>query len=76
MRVHFEFLNGVDDGRDRVRVALCTIVVNAVNHEIIAAVGLAVHRWKCETGTRGYRRPASAAVLRHADGRDSRSERE
>src|SRR6202158_6460073 len=52
VRLHLEFLNFVDDGGDRVGREGHFRIVNAVQHEIVAAVGLTIYGGKRE-GTDG-----------------------
>src|SRR5260370_538457 len=49
VRLHLEFLNFVDNGGDRVGREGHFRIVNAVQHEIVAAVGLTIYGGKHET---------------------------
>src|SRR2546425_10321155 len=48
VRLHLEFLNFVDDGGDRVGREGHFRIVNAVQQEIVAAVGLTIYGGKSE----------------------------
>src|SRR5258706_7486283 len=52
VRLHLEFLNFVDNGGDRVGREGHFRIVNAVQHEIVAAVGLTIYGGESES-TRG-----------------------
>src|SRR5258708_35474825 len=49
VRLHLEFLNFVDNGGDRVGREGHFRIVNAVQHEIVAAVCLTIYGGKSET---------------------------
>ena len=78
VRIDLEFLNRINDRRDRVGTEKRALVVKTVGAEEVAPVGLPVDggedvlRARC----RGCSETACAAVLRDADGRNSWSQRE
>ena len=72
MRLHLEFLNFVDDGGDRVGREGHFRIVNAVQHEIVAAVGLTIYGGKREA-TDGVGL-STTDVLRGTDRGDARRE--
>src|SRR5260370_22483017 len=71
-RLHLEFLNFVDNGGDRVGREGSFRIVNDVQHEIVAAVGLTIYGGKRE-GTDGVGL-STTGVLRGTDRRDARRE--
>src|ERR1700732_1599545 len=81
MRNDLEFLDGIDDGRYRVSALERSEVIQTVHEKEIATVGLPVDGRKCERRTHRNGCPESArtpshAVLRNADGRHARSQRQ
>src|SRR5260370_13052652 len=53
VRLHLEFLNFVDNGGDRVGREGHFRIVNAVQHEIVAPVGLTIYGGERKTGRWG-----------------------
>src|SRR6266436_1453556 len=72
VRLNLEFLNFVYDGSDRVGREGHFRIVNAVQHEIVASVGLTIYGGKRET-TNGVGL-STTAVLRGTDRGDTRRE--
>src|SRR5258707_13109860 len=62
VRLHLEFLNFVDDGGDRVGREGHFRIVNAVQHEIVAAVCLTIYGGKRGTTDGGGLSPTDAFV--------------